>query len=132
MKVGIIGLPEVGKTTLYNALTRSSAAVHAFGVRSNEVNLGSIPVPDPRFDFAVEVCRPKKVHPATFEVTDGGARVEIDESREKFGTDFFTGVRNMDALVVVIRAFTSDTLPDPSGGLDPRRDANKIMEELLL
>ncbi len=132
MKVGIIGLPEVGKTTLYNALTRSTAAVHSFGVRSDTVNLGTIPVPDARFDFAVEVCHPKKATPATIEVTDGGARIELDEKREKFGTDFFTGVRNMDALVLVVRAFRSDVLPEPPAGIDPRRDAQRIMEELLL
>src|SRR5437016_238274 len=132
MKVGLIGLPEVGKTTLYNALTRQSEAVHSYGARASEVHMGTIPVPDERFDFAVSVCHPKKVMPASFEITDGGARVEVDESREKFGTDFFTGVRNMDALVLVLRAFRSDALPDPPGGIDPARDARKVIEELLL
>ncbi len=132
MKVGLIGLPEVGKTALYNALTRSTAATHSFGGRSDAVNLGTIPVPDERFDYAVEVCHPKKVTPATLEVTDGGARVQLDEKREKFGTDFFTGVRNMDTLVLVLRAFQSDVVPEPPGGLDPRRDAQRIIEELLI
>src|SRR5258708_29862154 len=132
MKVGLIGLPETGKTTLYNALTRSTAAVHSFGAHSSEINLGTIPVPDERFDFAVQVCHPKKQVRATIEITDGGARVQIDQSKEKFGTDFFTGVRNMDALVLVLRAFTSDALPDPPGGIDPARDALKVMEELLI
>lgn len=132
MKVGLIGLPEVGKTTLYNALTRQSAAVHSFGAHSIEVNLGTIPVPDERFDFAVEVCHPKKQVPATIEITDGGARISLEEKREKFGADFFAGVRTMDTLVLVIRAFSSDALPDPPGGIDPRRDAIKIGEELLL
>src|SRR5436309_3401650 len=128
MKVGLIGLPGAGKTTLFNALTRSNAAVHAFGGQKDEVHLGTVPVPDDRFDYAVEVCRPKKQVPAQIEITDGGARVEVDEKREKFGTDFFTGVRNMDALVLVIRAFTSPSIPEPPGGLDPRRDAEKIGE----
>lgn len=132
MKVGIIGLPEVGKTTLFNALTRSHAATHAYGARSSEVNLGTVPVPDPRFDYCVEVCRPKKATPATIEITDGGARVEIHERGEKFGTDFFAGVRSMEALVLVLRAFSSPLLPEPPGGLDPRRDAEKIGQELLL
>src|SRR5437016_2903100 len=119
MKVGLIGLPQSGKTTLYNALTRSSAATHAYGGGGGEVNLGSIPVPDARFDFAVEVCHPKKQVPATIEFTDGGARVQVDQSKQKFGADFFAGVRNMDALVLVVRAFHSDSLPDPEGGLNP-------------
>jgi ribosome-binding ATPase len=132
MKVGLIGLPEVGKTTLFNALTRSNEALHTYGGHKDEVHLGTVPVPDDRFDFAVEVCRPKKVSPATIDLTDGGARIDIQEKKEKFGTDFFAGVRNMDVLVLVLRAFQSDVLPAPSGGIDPARDATKIGEELLL
>lgn len=132
MKVGIIGLPESGKTTLYNALTRQNAAIHAYGSRGDEVNMGTIPVPDERFDYAVQVCHPKKAVRATIDLTDGGARVQVDERREKFGTDFFAGVRNMDALVLVVRAFKSDALPEPDGGLDPARDGRKVAEELLL
>lgn len=132
MKVGLIGLPEVGKTTLFNALTRSNAATHAYHARVDEVHLGTVPVPDERFDFAVEVCRPKRAVPATLEVTDGGARVGIDERRERFGADFFAGVRSMEALVLVLRAFRSDLLPEPPGGLDPCRDAQRVSEELIL
>jgi hypothetical protein len=132
MKVGLIGLPEVGKTTLFNALTRSNEATHAYRTRQEEVHLGSVPVPDERFDFIAQVTRKKKVVPATLDIVDGGARIEMDAKREKFGTDFFAGVRNMDALVLVLRAFRSDLLPEPPGGLDPARDAQKILEELLL
>jgi GTP-binding protein YchF len=138
MKVGLIGLPETGKTTLFNALTRQNASTHSFGAQTSEVHLGTVPVPDARFDFAVEVCHPKKQTPATIDITDGGARVQLDEARgggggkEKFGTDFFAGVRNMDVLVLVLRAFQSPALPEPPGGLDSARDAQKIAEELLL
>lgn len=138
MKVGLIGLPEVGKTSLFNALTRQNAAIHTYGVQTNELHLGTVPVPDARFDFAVEVCHPKKQTPATIDITDGGARVQLDEggsqggSKEKFGTDFFAGVRNMDVLVLVLRAFKDPALPEPPGGIDPARDATKIAEELLI
>lgn len=138
MKVGLIGLPEVGKTTLFNALTRQNAALNTYGGQTNEVHLGTVPVPDARFDYAVEVCTPKKITPATVDITDGGARVQLSDgqagqgSREKFGTDFFAGVRNMDALVLVLRAFQNPTLPEPPGGLNPARDAAKIGEELLI
>jgi GTP-binding protein YchF len=138
MTLGLSGLPEVGKTTLFNALTRQNAATHTFGAQTNEVHLGTVPVPDARFDFAVEVCHPKKQTPATIDITDGGARVQLDEARaggdkkEKFGTDFFAGVRNMDALVLTLRAFRSPSMAEPPGGIDPARDARKIAEELLL
>jgi Predicted GTPase, probable translation factor len=121
MKVGLIGLPGVGKTTLFNALTRSDVAVSAYGGMKDEVHLGTVPVPDDRFDFAVEVCRPKKITPATIDITDGGARVRTDEKRDKFGTDFFAGVRSMDALVLVLRAFEDPAVPAPEGGVDPAR-----------
>lgn len=133
MKVGIIGLPQTGKTTLYNALTRSNVDVHQFG--GGEVHVGVIPVPDPRFDYAVSVCQPKKATPATIEFTEGGARIERAERQgqgDKFGTDFFANVRTMDALVLVVRAFEDPTVPLPLGGLDPRREAETILEELLL
>src|SRR5438105_10562378 len=103
MKVGIIGLPQTGKTSLYNALTRSQIDLNPFG--APEVHVAVIPVPDPRFDHAVRVCEPKKVTPATIEVTEGGAKIERDERQgksDKFGTDFFVSVRNVDALVLVV------------------------------
>jgi GTP-binding protein YchF len=126
MKVGIIGLPQTGKTTLYNALTRSNVELNRFG--GSEVNIGTISVPDPRFDHAVAVCHPKKVTSATFEVTEGGARIERSERQgqgDKFGSDFFANVRNMDALVLVINAFSEE-------GVEPLREAEKVLEELLL
>ena len=135
MKVGIIGLPQTGKTSLYNALTRSQVDLNRFGAA--EVNVGVIGVPDPRFDHAVEMCQPKKITPAVIEFTEGGARVERDEkqgsgTRDKFGTDFFASVRNMDALVMVVRAFDDSAIPAPPGGVNVRREAEAILEELLL
>jgi GTP-binding protein YchF len=100
-----------------------------------ETHIGVIPVPDERFDYAVQVCAPKKVHPATIEVTEGGARIEREERAghgEKFGTDFFAGVRNMDALILVLRAFDDPTVPEPPGGIAPAREAERVLEELLL
>ncbi len=130
MEVGIIGLPQSGKTSLYNALTRS--AVELFG--GQEVHIGSIPVPDPRFEHCVKTCNPKKITPASIVFTEGGAKVERGERAEgdKFGTDFFVSVRNVDALVLVVRAFDDSTVPAPEGGVKPLRDAEKILEELLL
>jgi GTP-binding protein YchF len=133
MKVGIIGLPQTGKTTLYCALTRQVVELNRFGV--TEVHVGVIPVPDPRFDHAVRVCRPKKETPATLEVTEGGARIERGERQgqgDKFGADFFASARNMEALALVVRAFEDPAVPLPDDGLNPLREAEKILEELLL
>lgn len=134
MKVGIIGLPQSGKTSLYNASTRSAVELNRFG--GNEVNVGVIPVPDPRFEHAVRTCSPKKITPAVIEFTEGGARVEREErastTRDKFGADFFASVRGMDALVLVVRAFDESTIPAPPGGVNPLREAEQILEELLL
>ena len=133
MKVGIIGLPQTGKTSLYNALTRSQVELNRFG--GGEVSVGVISVPDDRFDHAVRMCEPKKVTPASIEFTEGGARIERGETQgrgDKFGTDFFAAVRNMDALILVVRAFNDPSVPLPDGGVNPLREAEKILEELLL
>ena len=133
MKVGIIGLAQSGKTSLYNALTRSQIELNRYG--AVEVSVGVIPVPDPRFTHAVTVCEPKKISPATVEFTEGGARIERGERQgqgDKLGADFFSAVRNMDALVLVVRAFESADVAPPPGGINPMLDAQKISEELLL
>src|SRR5258708_13593144 len=100
MKVGLIGLPETGKTTLYNALTRSTAAVHSFGAHSNEINLGTIPVPDERFDFPVQVCHPKKQVRATIETTSADARGPTLPPKQKFSTDFSPDDHYIDQLLL--------------------------------
>ncbi len=133
MKVGIIGLPQTGKTSLYNALTRSAVELNRFG--GGEVNVGVIGVPDPRFDYAVAQCAPKKISPASIEFTEGGARIERAERQgagDKFGTDFFSAVRNMDALILVVRAFADPTVTVPEGGINAKREAEQINEELML
>lgn len=133
MKVGIIGLPGTGKTSLYNALTRSQVNLSQYD--SKDVHIGVISVPDPRFDYSVEQCSPKKVTPATIEFTEGGARIEREEHHghgAKFGADFFAGVRNVEALILVTRAFQSELMPDPPDGINPVREAERTMEELLL
>ncbi len=133
MKVGIIGLPQSGKTSLYNALTRGTVDLNRFG--GSEINVGVIPVPDARFEHAVKTCEPKKITPATIEVTEGGARIERGERQgqgEKFGTDFFASVRNMEALVLTIRVFGDPAVTLPPNGINPLREAEQILSELLL
>ena len=130
MKVGIIGLPQSGKTTLFYALTRGEGSP-AGGGSSALVNV--VPVPDGRYDFAVNLFNPKKRTPASIEFTDGAAQITGgDRGGQKFGSDFFVAIRSVDALVLVVRAFETPSIPPPEGGLDPARDYRAITEELLL
>ena len=132
MKTGIIGLPATGKTTIFNALTHGQAPVTEFGGRLGEANVGVIAVPDARFDHIVDVYHPKKVSPASIEVIDGAAPIGVETRGDKFGTDFFTGIRAVEALIHVVRAFDSPTVPTPEGGLNPLRDVRKVNDELML
>ncbi len=131
MKVGLIGLPQSGKTTLFNALTRGESSPAGGG---SAALVSVVPVPDPRYDFAVNLFHPKKRTQATIEFTDGAAQLSGDSSRatQKFGSDFFVGIRSVDALVLVVRAFETPSLPPPPEGLNPLKEYQAITEELLL
>lgn len=122
MKVGIIGLPQSGKTTLFHALLHGAqeGAVPGFAGAHH----GTVPVPDPRFDYLVSLYQPKKATPATVEFIDGAAHISTERHKPAFGTDFFQGVRQVDALVHVVDAF--------SGTVDPLQAARRVDEELLL
>ena len=131
MKVGLIGLPHAGKTTLFHALTRGEGSPAGGG---SSAIVSVVPVPDPRYAFAVNLFHPKKRTPATIEFTDGAAQITSGEGRaqKKFGSDFFVGIRSVDALVLVVRAFETPGLPPPDGGLNPSKEYQAITEELLL
>lgn len=131
MKVGLIGLPGSGKTTLFYALTRGEGSPAGGG--TNAI-VSVVPVPDPRFDFGVKLFNPKKRTQASIEFTDGAAQITAGEGRQaqKFGSDFFVGIRSVDALVLVIRAFETVSNPAPEGGLNPLKEYQAVTEELLL
>ena len=132
MRVGIIGLPQTGKTTLFNALTRSqeSTAPGGGGTRRDSA-VATVAVPDPRYDFAVDLFHPKKQTPAAIEFVDGAAPFGTGDQKQ-FGADFFEGLRKVDALALVVRAFEADYPPAPEGGLRPGRDIQTVAEEMLL
>lgn len=132
MKVGIIGLPSTGKTSVFNALTRSTAETGGYG-RGKDVNLGVIPVPDPRFNWLVEHYHPRKVTPAAIEFVDGMGGQDLAQARASgLGTDFYAAVRSAEALVDVVRAFEDPAVPAPEGGVNPLRDFRAVTSELLL
>ncbi|MCC6445309.1 MAG: redox-regulated ATPase YchF [Armatimonadetes bacterium] len=129
MKVGIIGLPQTGKTALFHALTRGKAQAGAAAHRDQALT-GVIPVPDPRFDFLARLFTPKKVSPAAIEFLDGAARMGGEKKR--FDSDFFQGIRSVDALCLVVRLFEDPLAPLPAGGVRPLSDARAVYEELVL
>lgn len=129
MKVGLIGLPSSGKTTLFYALTRGEGSSAGGG---STAIVSVVPVPDPRYDFGVKIFNPKKRTPATIEFTDGAAQISGERGGQKFGSDFFVGIRSVDALVLVVRAFETPSLPAPPDGLNPLKEYEAVTEELLL
>jgi ribosome-binding ATPase YchF (GTP1/OBG family) len=128
LKVGLIGLAGAGKTTLFYALTRGQGSPAGGG--SNAL-VAVVPVPDKRYDFAVDLFNPKKRTPAAIEFTDGAAQVGTGNAGGggKFSSDFFVGIRSVDALVHVIRAFDSPIQTEP---INPVKELNAVAEEFLL
>src|SRR5215468_9382168 len=127
MKAGIIGLPSVGKTTIFNVLTQGRAAVATGGSRRQEPNVGIVKVPDTRLDYLSSEFKPEKTTPATVEFVDvqGMARGK--------GQDMaLAPVRPVDALVHVIRAFVDDAVPHSEGDINPERDRRNFDYELML
>lgn len=124
MKVGIVGLPGSGKTTLFRALTRGTVRTDDFG----EAHVGVVQVPDRRIDFFAAEYRPKKTTYASIEFIDGAAKIAQEDTRTKFGSDFFSDVRQVDALVHVVRGFESPAGDAPN----PTTDAQTLSDELVL
>jgi ribosome-binding ATPase len=127
MKAGILGLPSVGKTTIFNVLTQGRAAVAAAGSRRQEPNVGIVKVPDGRLDYLSSAFVPEKTTYATVEFVD------VQGLTRGKGQDMaLAPVRTVDALVHVIRAFADDAVPHPDGNVDPERDRRNFDFELML
>jgi len=118
-----------GKSTLFQALTRGKAQAGSLA-HHDQIHIGTIPVPDERFDLVARAFKPKKITPATIEFLDGAAR--MGGERTRFDSDFFQGIRSVDALALVVRSFEDRTVPQPEEGLDPLRDVKALVEELIL
>jgi ribosome-binding ATPase len=130
---GIVGLPNVGKSTLFNALVRTAAAAAAnYPFCTIEPNLGRVPVPDERLDAVARIARSARVVPAQLEVVDIAGLVRGASRGEGLGNRFLAAIREVDAIVQVLRCFEDEDVAHVEGGIDPLRDAELIETELLL
>ncbi|RNC29153.1 MAG: Ribosome-binding ATPase YchF [Candidatus Dichloromethanomonas elyunquensis] len=131
MKIGLIGLPSVGKTTLFNLLTGSSIEVSGFSTGKIEANLGIAKIPDERIDFLAGMYSPKKTTYATIEVIDVPGLVSGSSTGKGIGNQFLDNIRKVDALIHVLRAFENESVIHEEGSIDPMRDIETINLELL-
>jgi len=131
MKVGLIGLPSVGKTSLFNLLTGSDIEVTGYSVGKISANQGIAKIPDERIDFLAEMYKPKKTTYATIEIIDVPGLVRGSSAGKGVGNQFLDNIRKVDVLVHVLRAFTDDNVIHEEGSIDPMRDIETINLELL-
>ncbi|MBN2880220.1 MAG: redox-regulated ATPase YchF [Clostridia bacterium] len=132
MQLGIVGLPNVGKSTLFNAITKAGAQAANYPFCTIEPNVGIVPVPDKRLDKLAELYNPKKVTPAVVEFVDIAGLVKGASKGEGLGNQFLSHIRNVDAIVQVVRCFENDNITHVDGSIDPVRDMQTIMIELIL
>lgn len=130
LSCGIVGLPRVGKTTLFNAMTASKAATHAFGGASQDPNIAIVAVPDPRLDDLGRAFKSKKVVHATLQFVDVAGLAKGSSHGDGVGNQFLTHIREADAVIHVVRCFENEEVPHVEPTLDPARDAETVNLEL--
>src|SRR5882672_956337 len=132
LQAGIVGLPNVGKSTLFNALSNAKAQAANFPFCTIEPNLGVITVPDDRLNQLAKLVNPKKVTPATVEIVDIAGLVKGASKGEGLGNQFLGNIRNTDAIIHVLRCFDDDNVIHVDGSVNPVRDKEIIDTELQL
>ena len=131
-KCGIVGLPNVGKSTLFNALTRAGIEAENFPFCTIDPNTGIVPVPDPRLNELANLVRPEKVIPASMEFVDIAGLVAGASEGEGLGNQFLTHIRETDAIAHVVRCFEDENIVHVSGSVSPTEDIEIINTELAL
>lgn len=131
-KCGIVGLPNVGKSTLFNALTKAGIAAENFPFCTIEPNSGVVPMPDPRLDQIAELVNPQKVVPTAMEFVDIAGLVAGASKGEGLGNQFLANIRETDAIAHVVRCFVDENVTHVESSIDPGRDIDVINTELQL
>lgn len=132
LKAGIVGLPNVGKSTLFNAITKQNILAANYPFATIEPNVGIVLVPDKRIDYLVSLYNPKSIVPTTFEFTDIAGLVEGASRGEGLGNKFLSHIRECDAIVEVVRCFSDPNVTHVTGKVDPVSDIEVINIELVL
>src|ERR1700712_2545809 len=133
LKAGIVGLPNVGKSTLFNAVSNSAKAQASnYRFCTIEPNTGLVNVPDPRIDKLAELVKPNRTVPTQIEIVDIAGLVRGASKGEGLGNKFLANIREVDALVHVLRCFEDDDITHVEGKIDPVGDADTIETELML
>jgi hypothetical protein len=132
LSIGIVGLPNVGKSTLFNALSNAGALAANYPFATIEPNIGVVPVPDPRLDQLAAVAKPEKVIPTSLEFVDIAGLVRGASKGEGLGNQFLATIRQVDAVLYVLRCFVDDNVTHVEGSVDPGRDKDVVDTELCL
>src|SRR5690606_1075531 len=132
IKCGIVGLPNVGKSTLFNALTASEIPAENYPFCTIDPNVGVVTVPDPRLDAIAEIVKPEKIVPTVVEFVDIAGRVKGASKGEGLGNQFLAHIRETHAIAHLVRCFVNDDVTHVSGRVDPLHDIEIIDTELML